>query len=194
MQVENYDKIFVGEKAYIRQDCILILHRLVELMYNDKRICQIFLQSKFKVVYATIVLEYFLNGTTITQSIKFSTQNIFASCRDSLAFASYFPYKGVTIPLVGYIIARLEKIGRNRDSQRVRSINHFPVISKLLMAVREARESFDYRSIYFIPSADQSILREMGLELTYLMKRGEVTELVLHSCNSWMEDGVYPMI
>ena len=98
------------------------------------------------------------------------------------------------IPLIGHIIARLKKICRNRDSQRVRSIKHSPVISKFLIAVREAGESSDYMSIYFIPIADQSVLREVGLELTYRIKRGEVTELVLQSYNSWMEDGVYPMI
>ena len=68
------------------------------------------------------------------------------------------------------------------------------MISNFLIAIREAGESSDYISIYFIPIADQSVLREVGLELIYRIKRGEVTELVLQSYNIWMEDSVYSMI
>ena len=63
--VDNCDNILVDERVDIVRDCVYILHHFIESMYHNKLICQKFLRPTFKVVYTTIVLEYFLNGTTI---------------------------------------------------------------------------------------------------------------------------------
>ena len=74
-------------------------------------------------------------------------------------------------------------IGIRRESERLQSKIHSPVDSKCTIAANDSDELSGYIRIYPMAPADQSILRKVGLELSYQKRRGEVMRFTLHLSN-----------
>ena len=74
---EYCDKLFVDKRINITRDNVNILHHLAQLMNNGTFVRLELLLPTFKLVDTLLILEYFLNSTTITQPIYCNTPKIF---------------------------------------------------------------------------------------------------------------------
>lgn len=72
----------------------------------------------------------------------------------------------------------------------MRSNSQIPVEYNYIIAATLSILSSDYIRIYHIPSADQTILKKIGLPLSNHTKTGEVVRIVLYWLNNNRNVGV----
>ena len=63
-------------------------------------------------------------------------------------------------------------IGIRRGPEHLQSKRHSPVDSKYKSSANDSGELSGCMKIYPMPPADQSVLRKVGLELSYRRRRG----------------------